>query len=114
MHHERLQYKSVEVKLPELGDELPVRIKGAPRGWRPTLESIKADTYWYRTPEGSLSGIAARRLRTFYNKTQGAELRFPTAYSAKNNEEHFCDALSLMSFGALPADHAVPFKSIWT
>lgn len=112
-HHIRVESKEVEIPMPDVGDELPLRIKGAPRGWRPKVLQSDRSTYTYERPDGSKGTIARMSIWKVQKQNEGNALRFPTAYSATNEEEHFCEALSLASFGTLPDEHQVPFKAIW-
>jgi len=112
-HHLAVSYRKVEIPRPKVGDELPVRIKGAPRGWRPVLKEITSTSYSYERPNGVMGGISKTQLHSFLSKTRGAELRFPTAYSAKNEEEHFCEAVASDAFGSLGDDHQAALKGIW-
>ena len=38
---------------------------------------------------------------------------YPTAYSATNFEEHFCEAFSMYLLGTLQPEHFAAFKRIW-
>ena len=113
-HHVGCSVKQVEIPMPDVGDELPVRIKGAPRGWRPRVIQTDSSTYTYERPDGSSATIARATIRRVQSQNEGDALRFPTAYSATNKEEHFCEALSLISFGTLTEEHEIPFKAIWS
>jgi len=112
-HHLDIKYSRVDIDMPDIGETLPVHVKGAPRGWLPVVDSIQEGMYIYKTPDDRTGRIPSFKLRQFLDKTQGAELRFPTAYSATNEEEHFCEALALLSLGGLEKKHAIPFKAIW-
>jgi hypothetical protein len=112
-HHMNVKYEKVDLPMPQVGDELPVRFKGAPKGWRPRVEEIKGGQYWYRAPNDQRQSIPSMRIRKFVNSTKGAELRFPTAYSAKNEEEHFCEAVASEAFGSLKDAHSKVLVSIW-
>lgn len=112
-HHVRLLDKTVVLPDLSVGDPLPVRIKGAPRGYRPVvLNHPKTDVdYWYARPDGFLGSIS----KTVINKLRRTNnpASFPTAYSAKSPEEHFCEALAMASLGSLPDEHADTFRDIW-
>jgi hypothetical protein len=112
-HHRKTSYKKVEIPPPEVGEALPVRIKGAPRGWRPVIKEIKESAYTFARPDGSESEISKYRLLKFRRETMGDELRFPTAYSAKNAEEHFCEAVASDAFGSLGPEHTAALRSIF-
>jgi len=112
-HHMNVRFQKVDLPMPQVGDELPVRFKGAPRGWRPTVEEVMHGAYWYRTPNNQRQSISAMRIRKVVDQTKGVELRFPTAYSAKNEEEHFCEAVASEAFGSLKDAHSKALMGIW-
>ncbi len=112
-HHLGVQIKQVDVKMPDVGDSLPVRFRGAPRGWRPVVDHTTQGQYWFKTPDGRMDSITRFRVHQIANKNEGDEKRFPTRYSAKNEEEHFCESLKLLAAGMLPDEHAIPFNAIW-
>ena len=112
-HHAHTSLKDVDIPKPEVGDELPVRVKGAPRGWRPVLKVITPSAYLFDRPDGSLGGVDRRQIYNFLSRTKGAELRFPTAYSAKNAEEHFCEAVASDAFGSLGPEHEAALRAIF-
>lgn len=112
-HHRKTAYKKVEIPPPTVGEELPVRIKGAPRGWRPVIKEIKDSAYTFARPDGTESEISKYRLLKFRRENMGDELRFPTAYSAKNEEEHFCEAVASDAFGSLGPEHTAALRSIF-
>lgn len=112
-HHMNVKYQRVDVPEPELGDEIPVRIKGAPRGWRPKLMSKTNGQFWFQRPDGSMGSIMAHRLMKVIRENEGNALKFPTAYSATSEQEHFCESLALRALGSLPAEHEIPFKTVW-
>jgi len=106
----------VEVIMPEVGETLPIRLRGTPRGWEPTVESRTKSEYWYRWPSGALDSILVFAVWKILRREQNDEvnaLKYPTAYSATNEEEHFCDALKMIAAKKLPADHVEPFGEIW-
>ena len=112
-HHYSIKFQKVDLPMPQVGDPLPVRFRGAPKGWRPTVEEIKHGEYWYRTPNDRLTSISAMRIRKVVDQTKGVELRFPTAYSAQNEEEHFCEAVASEAFGSLSTAHTKALMGIW-
>lgn len=111
-HHVRLLSKTVVLPDLSVGDPLPVRIKGAPRGYRPVvLNHPKTDAYWFAHPDGSLGSISKTVIDKLLRTNNPAS--FPTAYSAESPEEHFCEALAMASLGGLPDEHADTFRNIW-
>lgn len=114
-HHIDTSFKRVEVPEPEPGDTLPVRVRGAPRGWRPKMVSKSKGFFWHTMPQGgdNLGRIQAFRLMKVIRQNEGNALKFPTAYSAKNEQEHFCESLALRALGSLSTEHEIPFKAVW-
>lgn len=112
-HHRQLEGKPVEVSMPQVGDPLPLKIRGAPRGFRPVALRQTPDAYWYKRPDGSEGSISSMEIRKVQHANQAAGKKFPTAYSGHSAEEHFCEALALLSLGSLPEEHAIPFRAIW-
>lgn len=114
LHHFEIDLKIVEVPMPQVGDPLPLRVRGAPRGWRPTVGRMDKTNYWYDRPDGSEGTILSFNIWKVVRKNEGAALKFPTAYSGVNQEEHFCEALKLRAAGILAADHKAAFDDIWS
>ena len=112
-HHSRLSVKTVVVPMPKVGDPLPLRVRGAPRGFRPTVLIQDPTSYWFTRPDGSMGSVSKTEIRELQHYNLAAKIAFPTAYSAKNPEEHFCDALAMISLGTLPDEHADTFRNIW-
>jgi hypothetical protein len=111
--HFEMKGKKVEVPMPEPGDVLPVRLKGAPRGWRPRMDRLEGGLIYYETLQGHEQFVEAYRIKQYLDQTKGVEMKFPTAYSAQSEEEHFCESLALLSMNSLPDEYAIPFKAIW-
>lgn len=114
LHHDRVGAKDVEVPMPEVGDPLPLRLRGAPRGWRPVVKSRDKTNYTFERPDGSEGKVLVFNIWKVQQQNHAAALRFPTPYSSKNEEEHFCEALALLSMGGLSEEHAIPFRTIWS
>ena len=139
-HHWRVGRRTPEV--PDLveGEELPIRVKGAPRGWRPKVWKVEHGMYLYLMPgaEKEFETIAQRfpdpeegkayiaknmkrlvghypitEINAFRGETDSNLTVYPTVYSKKSEEEHFCDALALNCMGALDSIHSEPFEDIW-
>jgi hypothetical protein len=112
-HHIDVTYKKVELPMPQVGDKLPLRLRGAPRGWRPTVARMDKTNYFYERPDGTEGKILSFNIWKVVRQNEGAALRFPTAYASTSEEEHFCESLKLQAAGVLPAEHAEAFKTIW-
>lgn len=115
-HHVSVSRKEVDVEMPDVGDELPVRVrkfKTLPKVTRRdnglyhyVLQVPNSgDIYKGTHPEAAIKAYLIKKTRI--------EKVFPTPYSSKNDEEHFCDALAMLCLGTLDDEHAIPFQSIW-
>ena len=118
LHHLSVSGRNVdfEVAMPEVGDALRLRIPRMPRGWRPVVSRIEDGEYWFTLPNGSERSHSVFSMRKFLYaqaRNEAKQSKYPTAYSATNQEEHFCEAVSLMSVGKLPPVHSGPFAEIW-
>ena len=107
--------KKVEVELPEVGDPIPfMRIQGV-KGDAVVTRHEKGVYYFDVVKKGKnvvyykSDYDMLKSFREHATKTQS----FPTPYSSKNYEEHFCEALSLLALGKLAPEHAEAFKAIW-
>ncbi|MCH8517579.1 MAG: hypothetical protein LAT68_14750, partial [Cyclobacteriaceae bacterium] len=117
-HHVRVQDKDIDVDLPDVGDELPVKVFPRHKEF-PTVTKMDKGRYHFKiqipgSDEYHEGTIPVFKVYQHFSKLQRAQKNFPTEYSAKNHEEHFCDALALLALGALTEEHAIPFKAIWT
>ena len=140
-HHWRVGRRTPEVPDLVVGDPLPIRVKGAPRGWRPKVWKVERGMYIYMMPGAEkifethantdwvdpeeakafldehmsrlVGSIPIFEMNQFRGKTDNNLTVYPTVYSSTNAEEHFCDALALNCMGSLDPIHSVPFKDIW-
>ena len=71
-HHRQLEGKPVEVPMPQVGDTLPLRLRGAPRGFRPVAIRQTPDAYWYKRPDGSEGSISSMEIRKVQHANQAA------------------------------------------
>lgn len=112
-HHWRVGQREVEVTLPGVGDTLPIKIKGV-EGF-PVVKLKEGGTYHYEFEyRGRMRTLTTpvRKIHTFLS-SQGKVTNYPTPYASTNEEEHFCEALSLLAMDALDDAHEIPFKAIW-
>jgi len=111
-HHNQVSGKPVDVEMPEVGDPVPVvhirGLKGDP------VVSRKDGANFYFDVKGEVFSIPYMRLYKLMREQTRRTTNFPTAYAAKDHEEHFCEALKLLAAGALTDEHAIPFKAIWS
>lgn len=117
-HHVQVENKSFEVDMPDVGDDLPLQV--FPRiKKRPKVVKRERGLYHFELDVPQLDEpyrgtYPEFKMRQFLDKQQRKVKNFPTVYSAKNYEEHFCDALAMFCLGTLPDEHAIPFKAIWS
>jgi len=125
MYHNWLSGKDValeddSVKLPSVGDKLPVLYRGTKRGYRPIIKEIKGGLYYFDVEDknGVLHPmtypVADLRQFEMQKSKKIQKLRqFPTPYSSTNWEEHFCEALGLYAMKKLKGDHVDHFEERW-
>jgi tRNA nucleotidyltransferase/poly(A) polymerase/2'-5' RNA ligase len=125
MYHNWLLGKNVEleddsVKLPGVGDQLPLQYKGTKRGYRPVIKEIRGGLYYfdvedkYGTVYPKTYPVAEVRQFEMQKGKKVQKLRqFPTPYAATNWEEHFCEALGLYAMKKLKGDHVEHFEERW-
>ncbi len=112
-HHRRMENNSVDLELPSVGDPLPVKISGTKE--LPLITKIEHGRFYYELTVGGKLHSGAIPIMTMYKflEDQQRKLRFPTTYSTKSAEEHFCEALALSAMGTLKPEHQIPFDAIW-
>ena len=117
MHHEigvsnlGLEY---EVKPLEVGEQIPLRIKGAPRGWRPSVSKVEKYYYHYETWDGREKTTSRFKMDDFRRTQERKKALYPTVYSTTNEEEHFCEALARVCSGNLSKPHLDAFHTIFS
>ena len=103
-----------DLKLPQVGEVVEMaKAKGRGRNRRkPIVTKIEGDKIYVDTGG-------------FYRKHQFYEVawknaqrealiaKFPSAYSSKSYEEHFCEALAHRAAGSLAAENKAAFDAIW-
>ena len=113
-HHRRVGMQRVEIPDHEIGDKLPIRFRGAKRGWRPTVSRVDASNYYYYGPDGEREHSHSKRKINQLRGRNNAEFSsYPTTYSATSAEEHFCEAAAHNCMGNLSAGHQQRFEDIW-
>lgn len=114
-HHEDIENKPVDLDLPVVGDPIPVKIPKVEK--YPIITKIDGGRYYYEIDIGDgemwRNSISAMRVWQIYSDQQRAEKNFPTTYSTKSAEEHFCEALALSTMGTLKPEHQILFDAIW-
>ena len=112
-HHSTMTYADPDVKLPDVGDEIPIKFSKQQK----TLPIVKAMTgcsYWFdlKAPDGKVREMSypIHKIMEFLQKKE-RQMAFPTPYAATDPEEHFCEALGMMANGKLPADHEQTLKA---
>jgi hypothetical protein len=117
-HHYEIENNEVppeDIKLPDVGDAVP-EVKLTGHKGDPVVSRTDEANFYFDVPyRGAVRTFSIARVKLFMLRREQLKRtrNFPTAYSAKSYEEHFCEALKLLAAGVLPADHAVPFKAIW-
>lgn len=113
-YHANLAWQRADVKteLPKVGEALPFLLKGI-KG-QPVVQKIEVippypqPIYFFAQDKV----IPERELKTLMDQQAAKLLKYPTAYSAKSDDEHFCEALSLRATGKLKEPHLSTFKTI--
>ena len=100
-HHTDMSYASSDPVFPQVGDVLDY-VQG-----KPTVSSISQGIINFEgggfVLKGNLVGFLRDRAR---------QLTFPTPYATTNEEEHFCESLSLFCLGDLKGSNLAAFKVI--
>jgi len=114
-HHDDVEGKRVEVDLPKVGEPVPFLhipgVKGAP-----VVTKDDGGAFYFEVPvKGQVRIYTIPRYKMYKMQQQHEKQQnsYPTPYSSKNEEEHFCEALSLLAMGKLSADHKAALKAIW-
>lgn len=116
-HHDNVATSTPDYDMPKVGDPLPVTIKGVRfKKGEPKVTRETDHGYYFRytskdeteremtVSKFTIANVMAEKAR----RASG----FPTPYSAKNFEEHFCDALGLIALGQLKEPHLSVFRQI--
>jgi tRNA nucleotidyltransferase/poly(A) polymerase len=114
VHHRRVGDQSVDVgNLPDVGDTIPVKVKGVKGD--PVVKKKEGGKYWFDVPAAGkvhTLSIPIRRIHDVMRKRQVPD-KYPTRYSSKNHEEHFCESLALFAMGKLDGEHQTAFMEVW-
>jgi len=117
-HHREVENNDIprdEVKLPEVGDSVPeLKLRGVKGD--PVVSRTDGANFYFDVPvRGQVRTFSIGRYKLFVLRKENMKRarNFPTLYSAKDEEEHFCESLKLLAAGALSDEHAIPFKAIW-
>ena len=113
-HHRRVGMQRVEIPDHEIGDTLPIRFRGAKRGWRPTVSRVDGSNYYYYGPDGEREySHSKRKINQLRGRNNAEFTAYPTTYSQTSAEEHFCEAVAHNCMGNLSAGHQQRFEDIW-
>jgi len=105
-HHMDVKYKGGESpKLPAVGEEFPINVKGYTN--KPRILSYKG--VYVEIDGGGL--IKVTELQKILRKRQ-TFAKFPTPYSATDQEEHFAESFSRYLTSHLTPEHEEAFKRI--
>ena len=92
-----------EVRLPNVGDTLPVKVRGESV---PPVVTAKSALYYTLSSGGQVKIQDVRRLLA----NTAARAVFPSAYSAKDVEEFFAECFSFYTLGKLKPNLAASFE----
>lgn len=113
-HHIDVEGKDVDVVMPKVGDEAPVKYTGQKGPAIFTKEDGGIYHFKVNIKGVERTGTVTKHdIFKFKQSVQRAEQNFPTTYASTSFEEHFCDALMLYAFGDLPTEHKAEFVRIW-
>jgi DNA topoisomerase-1 len=112
---ETANFDDVDAAMPKVGDPLPFKVRGV-RGGPPIVTDIKSGQHWFKAKikgvERELS-ISSYTVRESIFKEMARKATWPTPYSKKNYEEHFCEAFALKALKGLKEPHLEAFNRIW-
>lgn len=104
-----------DVKIPGVGEELPVKVKGM-KGY-PKVVEVTPSMIVYEAVLPNKAPVRKQMPRghveDFFGKLQQQAAQFPTAYSATSAEEHFCEAVALRATNKLSDNFEIPFVKVW-
>jgi predicted secreted protein len=112
---ETANFDDVDAAMPKVGDPLPFKVRGV-RGGPPIVTDIKSGQHWFK---GKIKGVErelsfpSHEVRMSLYKQMAQKATWPTPYSKKNYEEHFCEALALKALKGLKEPHLEAFQRIW-
>lgn len=118
-HHQEVEDNEVpmeDVHIPTVGESLPgTKVPGV-KGDPIVVKDDGSNLYFEGRSRGKLTTYTIPKYKAylFLQEQIKRNRNFPTPYSSKNAEEHFCEALKLMATGTLPEEHAIPFTAIWS
>jgi hypothetical protein len=98
-HHYEVSRRTGNPEMPKVGDKLDY-VKG-----KPVVAKIDNDLIWFT----NMKTVKRSLVFDFLSK----HAAFPTDYSAKNHEEHFCEAFALYCEGKLNEPHKSSFENIF-
>lgn len=108
-HHQRIEREAeanADTTLPKPGDTMTV--DGKPRIVEGIVTTRTGNMAITLVGGGAVGVLAYTRVR----ERNAVARAYPTAYSAKDSEEHFCEALSLFCTGELAQPHRTNFEAI--
>lgn len=113
-YHQQLEWNaaSVHTELPKVGDALPFAVKGIKSPV--IIQKIEREP-GYPHPLYYLSdtkAVPGPSLRKLMDQVASRAATYPTPYSAKSADEHFCEALAYRAMGKLKEPHLNAFKAI--
>jgi hypothetical protein len=101
-YHFGVNYSHQKVEIPKVGDPLNIPIRGEKD---PKIVKIEGDRFFI----SEKSYVKYTQIRQYLENA----MKYPTAYSATNEEEHFCEAFALYCQKRLKPEHAEKFEEIF-
>jgi hypothetical protein len=104
-YHAMMQYQDTpggKVKMPEVGEPFPFDV--GRQGNRPIIQKIVGLKYYVDDTHSMEWSKIKKILET--------EAKYPTPYSAKSEDEHFCEALAHRAMGKLKEPNLSAFKFV--
>lgn len=103
-YHTKIVYtRPSGTRMPEVGEELPFTVSGMGKS-NPIVKRIDGDKF-YVTETGFIT-------KSVIKDHIDDIAKYPTAYSAKSEHEHFCEAMAHRVMGKLKEPNLSDFKSI--
>jgi len=99
------EYARVDIKMPSVGDTLPVKIKRMKE--YAVVSKIEGDRFYLEGVEDGF--LTFKQLYPYYQNSA----KYPSTYSATNEEEHFCEAFAFYCLGTLQGKHALNFEALF-
>lgn len=101
--HRACEYTRVDIKMPSVGDTLPVKVNKIPD--YPIVTKIIGDQFYLNDSDNAY--LTFKQIYPYYQ----TKAKFPSLYSTTSAEEHFCEAFAFYCLGDLKDKHLLNFES---